>query len=62
MKPELNDSGRLVCMIAGIIIAGEHANPTLVNPANSYQYNPQAALNAAREIVGHALSWEDLRK
>jgi hypothetical protein len=45
---------RLVCLLAAIIIAGEHANPTLVNPSNSYQYNASAALNAARDIVAQA--------
>lgn len=48
------DERNLVCLLAAIIIAGEHANPTLVNPSNSYQYNASAALNAAHNIVVQA--------
>jgi hypothetical protein len=37
MEKDLNEHGKLICLVAAIIVAGERANPTMVNPGNSYE-------------------------
>jgi hypothetical protein len=60
---ELNDNGRLVCMIAAQLISGDRANPTISNPSTMYQsYALQSVFNLAHEIVRQAMQFSELRK
>lgn len=58
----LTENGRLMCLLAALIIAGERANPTMVNPSLAYTYNPQGALNAAGDLVRHAMQVPEFRR
>ena len=52
----MDEDTKLICLVAAIIVAGERANLTLVNPGNAYQYNPGDALRAAASLVQQARS------
>ena len=62
IKDQLNEHGKLVCLVAAQIIAGERSNISLVNPGNAYDYNPQKAFNAANDLIRFAMQFPELRE
>jgi hypothetical protein len=58
----LNENGKLMCLLAAILVAGERANPTCFNPGNSYNFNPLGSLDAAHRIIQEAMQHPELRK
>lgn len=63
---QLNENGKMIALMAAIIIAGERANPQLVNNGNLHTLSNnqgtiiQTALQTAGEIVARILPNKEL--
>jgi len=54
---KLNEDGKLMVTLAAIIVAGQSANPSLVNPSTYLE--PSRSMQLAADLIRYAMNYSE---